>query len=304
MARVKSEIYEKLITAESLADDYARLDREHYAFASWVAEVDGEIVGVALYQQHPGQYHPRKYYLELGVLPAYRRRGIGGALYRKLREELEPRDPIALRGGTREHWADSVAFLQRRGFEEEMRSWESRLDLSTFHPDALAAHLAAAEAAGYAFQSFVDLAADPERDQKLYEIVKVARRDIPSAEPLTDLTYEQWKKGIDRPQFFPEAYMVAIKDGQMVGVSTMWTTDEADVAETGVTAVLREHRGAGVAKALKVKALGVVKAMGGYRKVKTWNATTNGPMLAINEWLGFVRQPAWISCRLQLKAEE
>lgn len=221
MPRVNSEIYEKLITAESLANDYARLDRKHYAFASWVAEVDGEIVRVALYQQHPGQYHRRKYYLELGVLPAYRRRGVGGALYRKLRAELEPRDPIALRGGTREHWADSVAFLQHRGFEEEMRSWESCLDLSTFHPEALTAHVAAAEGAGYVFQSFVDLAADPDRDQKLYERLKVARRDIPSAEPLTDLTFEQWKKGIDRPQFFAEAYMVAIKDGQMVGVSTM-----------------------------------------------------------------------------------
>ncbi|HWI52702.1 MAG TPA: GNAT family N-acetyltransferase, partial [Symbiobacteriaceae bacterium] len=82
-----------------------------------------------------------------------------------------------------------------------------------------------------------------------------------------------------------------------------WTTDDEGMLETGVTAVLREHRGAGVARALKIKALAAAKAHG-YRIIKTWNATTNAPMLAINGWLGFVRQPAWIAYVLQLHPEE
>lgn len=303
VAQLSQEIHEQLVTAESIQDDFSRRDPK-CAFAAWIAEVNGEVAGIGIYQQFSGAFHPRKFNLDVGVRPAFRRQGIGGALYRQLREALEPLEPIALGGGTKENWTDAIAFLERRGFKEKMRNWESHFDLTGFDPATLAGHVAAAEAAGYQFRSYVDLGDDPERDQKLHELVKVARRDVPSPEPLTDVSFEQWKKGIDRPQFFPETYMVAFKDGQMVGMTNIWKTDEADVLETGLTAVLREHRRGGVARALKIKSLASAKAQGGYRKVKTWNATTNAPMLAINEWLGFVRQPAWIAYSLQLHPEE
>ena len=32
----------------------------------------------------------------------------------------------------------------------------------------------------------------------------------------------------------------------------------------------------------------------GYTLIKTWNDTENLPILALNEKLGFVRQPAWV----------
>lgn len=303
IAKLSEVIYDEHVTADSIRDDFARRDPK-CAFSCWIAEVDGETAGIGIYQQFPGRYHPRKFHLEVGVHPDFRRRGIGGALCRQLREALEPLDPIALGASTKENWPDAMAFLEHRGFQEKMRTWESHFDLTAFDPAALDSHVAAAEAAGYEFRSYTDLADDQDRDQKLYEMVSVARRDVPSPEPLTDLTFEQWKKGLDRPQFFPEAYIIALKDGQMVGMSAVWKTDEADVLETGLTAVLREHRRAGVARALKIRSLAAAKAQCGYRKVKTWNATTNAPMLAINQWLGFVRQPAWIAYSLQLHPEE
>ncbi|MDF2628264.1 MAG: N-acetyltransferase [Symbiobacteriaceae bacterium] len=303
MAQLSDELYERHVTVESLKDSFSRRDPK-CAFAAWVAEVDGEFAGMAVYEQFPGSYHPRKFVLDVDVRAPFRRRGIGGALYRQLREALAPHDPIALGAGTKENWPEAITFLENRGFKEKMRTWESHFDLTGFDPSALGGHVTAAEAAGFEFRSYADLAGDPERDQKLYEMVKVARRDIPSPEPLTDVSFEQWKKGIDRPQFFPETYIVAIKEGQMVGQSNIWKTHDAEVLETGLTAVLREHRRAGLAKALKIQSLAAAKAAGGYRKVKTRNATTNAPMLAINEWLGFVRQPAWIAYSLELHPEE
>ncbi len=44
---------------------------------------------------------------------------------------------------------------------------------------------------------------------------------------------------------------------------------------------------------LKLKVIAYAKAHG-YTLIKTWNASTNSPILALNEKLGFRRQPAWI----------
>ncbi len=58
------------------------------------------------------------------------------------------------------------------------------------------------------------------------------------------------------------------------------------------TGVRREYRGRGIAMALKRKVLGYGKGRG-CTWIKTWNASTNWPILALNERLGFRRQPAW-----------
>lgn len=46
--------------------------------------------------------------------------------------------------------------------------------------------------------------------------------------------------------------------------------------------------------ALKLKTIEYARAHG-YDVIKTWNDSSNVGMLAINEKLGFVRQPAWIT---------
>ncbi len=50
------------------------------------------------------------------------------------------------------------------------------------------------------------------------------------------------------------------------------------------------------ALALKLQAAHYAKAQGG-RVIVTQNHTTNRPMLGLNETLGFVRQPAWITLK-------
>jgi len=97
--------------------------------------------------------------------------------------------------------------------------------------------------------------------------------------------------------------LIAVKDGEFVGVTHLLKTDEAkDMLHTGLTGVRREHRGAGVAYALKVKSLEDAKAAG-YNTVLTWNESNNRRMLAVNERVGFVRQPAWVDFVRTIKAE-
>jgi len=69
--------------------------------------------------------------------------------------------------------------------------------------------------------------------------------------------------------------------------------------DTGVT---REYRGRGIATALKLKVIEFGKK-NGYRTIKTWNDSSNAPMLAVNTKLGFKRQVGWIMVEKILRPE-
>ena len=70
--------------------------------------------------------------------------------------------------------------------------------------------------------------------------------------------------------------------------------------QQGFTAVDRDYRAKGIARALKIR--GVKLALDrGYHEIRTWNNTRNRPMLRINEAMGFAKQPVWIEFAKQLR---
>ena len=90
---------------------------------------------------------------------------------------------------------------------------------------------------------------------------------------------------------------MAVDGDQYVGMTTLWASGAGSDLETGLTGVRRAYRRQGIALALKLRAIAVAQDHGA-PTIKTWNATVNTGMLAINERLGFVRQPAWITAAL------
>lgn len=275
----------------------------------WVAldegdGVHGQVVGIGEYIQYNGAYHPRKFDVNVALLPPHRRQGIGAALYDTVMAALEPFDPITLNSQLREDRPESVHFAEQRGWQERMRFWESRLELSQLDLAPIAAQMARAQAQGYEIRSYTELAAtDPEAEHKLFALVFDVVRDVPSPEPHTAVPFETWRKNhLERPNFWPQGYMIAVKDGEWAGLSSMWKTEDPALIDTGLTGVRRQHRGTGVAQLLKARALQAARA-GGYQRTRTFNESNNQRMLAINIQLGFVRQPAWVAYQLQLKPE-
>jgi GNAT superfamily N-acetyltransferase len=268
---------------------------QHCRWARWVAECDGQIVGFAHYDQNPQIYHPRKFQLSLIVDPPFFGRGIGRRLYDLVVGEVQQHDPSALDEWTRVDWACRVGFLERRGFVEDMRMWTSTLDLMAFDPSQFAEDVIAVEARGIQLRSWADLGLDdPTLRQRIFAMWLAVREDVPMPpnDKRIDTSFEEWQERTMRPDLLPAGYFVAIDGEQVVGTSQLWLSPEPAELRTGTTGVRREFRRRGIAQALKVRSLAFAKEQG-YLRVATENETNNQGMIAINDRLGFVKQPAY-----------
>ena len=145
---------------------------------------------------------------------------------------------------------------------------------------------------------------DPAAVRKAYELHAVARVDVPGLDPATPSPFERFEVEVLRaPYALPEAYFIAIRDGRYVGESSLSKEGiDPTIIYQSLTGVLREERGKGIAMALKLKTVEYARAHG-FRRIRTWNDSLNRPMLAINEALGFAKEPAWITFGKDLSAE-
>jgi GNAT superfamily N-acetyltransferase len=289
-------------TEEELRSGDARRDPK-CAWSQFVAEEDGRVVGVADYSQSMFMYHPRKFQIFLMVHPDYQMRGIGGRLFDHLRAELVSVDPLALRTSTREDRPESLSFLGNRGFVEEMRHWESHLDVAAFDPTPFTEDARRMTEQGILIKTFPELASDPDHMQKLYDLTTEVGHDVPSPEPHTPIDYAQWLKFFEGPNFLPDGVFVALDGERYVGFSNLFGSQAENHLHTGLTGILNDYRRRGIAMALKLRAVAYARERGA-AVIRTENESNNRGMLSINERLGFVKQPAWINLVNVLKEEE
>lgn len=269
--------------------DYCKWER-------WVAEADGAAVAQGGFYQFHGMYHPQKFFLDMYVHPEHQGRGVGQRLYDHLIRRLAPHNPIAIRAEAREDFAPANHILQKHGFAEEMRFWESRLAVAPFDPSPWAGHEEQVRARGVEVVTLRQLMDEGDGYiRPLYEAWSEMIRDVPSPDEHTPITMEQWVKGaLENHSLLPEGYFIARHQGEIAGVSQLWTGAEPDVLYTGLTATRRAYRRMGIALALKLRAIAFAKERGA-RELRTGNETRNRPMLSINEALGFVKQPVWVA---------
>lgn len=271
----------------------------------FVAERDGAIVGLAECGQWAGMYHPRKFVLGVTVRPDWQGRGIGASLYDRALASLEPFAPLSVRGQTRSDWPPTLRFFAARGFEEGMRSWESRLDVAAFDPAPFAGAEARTAAGGIVIRTIAELAGDPDRDRKLHALDEALSRDVPHPEPHTPISFELFRRRvIEDPNLLPDAYFVALDaaTGEYAGMGQLWNSEGSADLYNGLTGVRRAYRRRGIALALKLRGIAYAQAHG-RPTIKTWNESNNAAMLAINEALGFARQPAWVDLVKRLRDE-
>ncbi len=273
-------------------------DHKKYFKSRVVAEDGGRVVGFGLVNHMRWAFVPTKYRIVITVHSGHRERGHGSALYDALLDKVRERSGKAVAAAVKESMVGGVRFLTKRGFREVKRDWESRLFVEGF--DFARFVTAEARVAKQGIR-IVTLADEMQRDssalQKAFELTEDCRMDIPSVDPPTRHTFEEFRiEDIDAPGALLDAFFVAIdKDGRYLGVSNLFRSlDDPAFLWQGITGVRREARGKGIAMALKLRTVRYAIDKG-VEHIKTWNDVHNRPMLAINEAMGFAKQPAWIS---------
>lgn len=274
----------------------------HCKHARWVAQVDGKVVGMSEYDQLAGRYHPDKYWLRVEVLPAYQRRGIGAALYDELMTALAQLNPWIVRFALTEDLQDSLSFLRARGFAEEWRSYESSWDVTQFDSayfdgvdEKLSAH-------GIIIKTYAEFADDPNCDTKLYELFEDTRADTAFIEPLTRTEYTRWRDlFIDGFRANTEAFFVAARDGEYVGIAMLAKAEPGANIDTRWVGVRRDMRGQGIAMGLKKRMFDYARARN-HPHITTVTNSKNAPVIAMNKKLGYIDQPAWVYYAKTLRA--
>ena len=299
------------VNAEDLERDDRTRDPKMFR-TQVVAEQDGRIVGVAGFGHDDRSFEEWRYWGGVNVHPDARGQGIGTALYDELMRRATARGARELRAGSSDQPNDvpGRAFLEKRGWSAAWERYESQIDTRTLDLAALGDLLKAVEADGVQLKSLTDLAGDPDRNRKLWELDWLLFQDVPMGTVFTKKTMEQWvTEELDDPHLAPELSFVAVRPGaddpltgEYVGYSTLGQSSPG-VYYIGMTGVLRSERGKGIAKALKVAAMRALQHAGG-GVIKTFNDPPNKAMLGMNAALGFERTATRYRYELHLDGEQ
>jgi GNAT superfamily N-acetyltransferase len=267
---------------------------ERVRWGRFLAEKGGSVVGYGLWCNNDEMFHPQKFDLNVAVLPEVRGEGIGKALYEACLSAIAPYEPVLYRCQVREDDPRTLRFVGERGFTETMREWESRFDPRTFERADYADAEARVAQQGIEVKSLRELMATPGWEERLYALDCAITADMPMTDVYTKPDFADWTKNcLENPGFWPDGFFVALDGEKLVGESTLWTQQSGPDLYVGATGVLPEYRRRGIALALKLHACQAAKERG-TPELKTWNASTNAGMLAINEKLGFQKKSAWV----------
>ena len=258
----------------------------------WGVLVDGRVVG-SLVVVLPRLDDQPVGFTGVHVHPDHRGRGIGTALLAFGEERV--REDGRTQVSTQTHFLPepgdaSAAFLHRRGYAAAITNVQRELTLGPDTPP-------------------------PERVDPGYEVEAV--EGMPPQEWLADLGTLMGRMSTDAPQGdldrgaedwdaerYADNVRTQVDAGRRVLTSVARDRESGRLAAFSVavipastpgraiqheTLVLREHRGHGLGRAVKESLAALLRERAPeVRLVRTWNANGNGPMIAVNEALGYV----------------
>jgi len=256
------------MTVDSLSAELAALPGDRF-----VAEADGEVVGWApAFHRADGAVS-----FWIGVLPEFRRRGLGGGLFTALSPQLE-----GVRSRGYADGEEGARFLAARGYAPAGKLHLAKLELA-------AAELAEPAVPGFRAVSLTELL---DRLPDVHRLYSAVRADIPREHPIAPMPYAEFVSEIEGGLFDADASVVVLGGDEPVALSFSMTDRENGRADTDLTGTLAAYRRRGLARFAKTDSLRRLRGLG-IHTVATANDGTNEPMRALNESLGFRETATW-----------
>ena len=243
-------------------------------------------------------------FVGMTVLAPHRRKGIGSAILAVLEEEARRRKVPKLFAGASEDEAFALDWAIGHGYREIGRRIASYVELAKFDPLRFAEALDRVRAGGFRISSFAEMLDGRDADarerwwRELYAAEGPMWEDVPFATPTPRWSWERFYEAMTGDRVFTDLCLVAYRDDQIAGFTTTGKSKEED-GWTWFTGTAREHRGSGVARALKVEMLGRAKSKG-LRAIGTTNDEPNKAMRGINATLGYQMLPAHVELEKRL----
>ncbi|MGH3326362.1 MAG: GNAT family N-acetyltransferase [Streptomycetales bacterium] len=284
----------------------------------WLARGDEGVLG-GCWVQTPMQANRETAVLEATVHPAHRRRGVGLALLHHVADQVRAagRSRLILESLERlvagtPAGSPGVAFLQAIGAERALDETRRRLDVSTVDDEAHARLLAdaAGRSAGY---SMLPWAGSTPAEQ-LPAIARLVTR-LEQDAPLDGLAWQPETWDAERARAADavnlarsrRTYTTAARDdatGELAGfTSIVFPAYPSHFAYQEATVVNRDHRGRRLGMRLKIENLRLARHHEpALRLIDTWNATSNGHMIAVNEAMGFRAHSQGAEWQLEIDA--
>ncbi len=266
----------------------------HIEEIGFLAHIDGCAVGMAMIGNMRFVDEPLRFIGRVRVRPEQRNRGIGHALTNLIRDWVQARPCNELLTVTDVDDVDGIRFAESLGFEEVERRYEQTLvppalPIGTLLEPALQKlreqNIVIITLAEWEHDRLrTSTLADESIEQMLYALDNEAMSDEPTIMIGAPVSFDQWNKdfldGRDRAGVF-----VALYQDEPIGMCVHW--DEDGMILIATTAIKREWRRRGIARALKLS--GVQYAQQRKMTLRAMNAGANEAILALNKSLGFER---------------
>lgn len=304
---VTLEIYNSLrpwrpaMTLDEYNQHLRELEGKRYE--SWVADLDGQILGDFDLFEARWYAQPDTFILYGEVREDVRGQGIGSRLHTTMERRAADIDARRIYTQVIDTMPEALAFLQHRGWVPTGREDRpSRLTVADANVEGFTDVEKRLKDEGIRITTLAQMGTEDESFlHAVHEMEARVEEDIPSSEPRMADSYDQWlQRQMERPGKSHQTFWIALDGARPVGVSRLRRMS-GDAVGNGLTGVDPDYRGRGIARALKLKTIEWAREHD-VKYIYTANDAENRPMLAINISLGYQSLPAEIELIKDLKS--
>ncbi|GHO69608.1 N-acetyltransferase [Ktedonobacter sp. SOSP1-52] len=253
---------------------------------------------------HNPWVHRGQFWISIVVDPAWRRRGIGSALYDHALAFLDTQEANLLITQVRDNSAPGLEFALHRGFTLTSYTLESWLYLSDFDDARFHDFPERLQASGIQFFTLADIEATNEHQRWLYDLhrrIYETGSNSAHKKRVSISSFHDFQRMLFlAPWFRPEGQFIAADGERWVGTATVGHYINCNSMHNTFTGVERAYRGRGIALALKLLAIRYARRRRA-DYILTRNDAENAAMLSINRKLGYQIKGGYFSlaCRIE-----